>query len=364
MFDVAAMASASVVRALTSRLTRSSLLSCALLVACLYSMVLSHSLVSPADATNNDLLLRNQSLPPRRFDASVVSQRARALSSAPTAASEAGSPPAVANSSHGLHHAKHHHYHHAHLDVRSAEFRAIARRTLQQVHDTCLLTHFYEAGNPQQHVYPAEFVFPDDAEAHFAAIQAAVQPFLAKNPVHSYAGYDGPWIENLWIAHFQHKPLSFFRGLIPLFVNWIDSEIVKDLPRLIAALRGVLRSDVAYITVSQGDAGLHEAAAHFPNVLTLSAGGFGHVALPLVKGELPLSAPPPSPTDAAAASQRYFEFDLAFYGTDRRERHALLMRTREEAERHNLSFHIGYGTCPALRCAAPLCASLCVSFCV
>lgn len=263
---------------------------------------------------------------------------------------------ASANSSH--HH--HHHHHTIHHNLSSPAFQNIAKHTLHVMHHHCLRTHFYETNNPHNHVYPERFIFPADAEQHFAEIQAAVQPFVTQNRIHSYAGYDGPWIENLWISTFSKKPLGYFRGFIPIFLNWIDSEIVKNMGRMIQALSRVLRKDCVYITVSQGDAGLHEAAALFPNILVLSAGGFGHIPLPLIKGELP--AAPLVETDKHLPSQRvpsdhnvfsssrsssnnkyYYDVEVSFYGTDRRERHNLLMAVSAESEKQNLSFTIGYG---------------------
>jgi hypothetical protein len=230
------------------------------------------------------------------------------------------------------------------MNVSSVEFQTIAKRTLRKLQEHCILTHFYEQGNPQGNVFPKEFVFPADAEAHFKEIHDAIKVFRG-NPIHQYAGYPGPWIENIWISHFEQKPLAFFRGLIPIFMNWIDTEIGAELPKVIQALKPVLRKDCIYITVTQGDAGLHQAAALFPNILALSAGGFGHIALPLIKGEQPLVELPESAIEEIGQHEdkKYFEMDLAFFGTDRKERHRLLMRVKEESEKNNLTFNIGYG---------------------
>jgi hypothetical protein len=48
----------------------------------------------------------------------------------------------------------------------------------------------------------------------------------------------------------------------------------------VAALLGALRPSVAYVTVNQNDEGLSVKElpmAQLPNVLVLSAGGYGHV---------------------------------------------------------------------------------------
>ena len=39
------------------------------------------------------------------------------------------------------------------------------------------------------------------------------------------AGFRGPWIENLFIDKFIGKPLSYFGGLIPLFIQWTDIHV-------------------------------------------------------------------------------------------------------------------------------------------
>lgn len=309
--------------------------------------VVGTTMVSPQDKTYNSLLLYNTTVPPNSrlqhhylraaIHSSTMNVSMMSLINISSTISHA-------QNTSGHHHHQHlhadknasNHHHHSTIihDIKSAKFQTIAKHTLKIIHNNCLFTHFYEQNNAHGHVYPKEFIFPDDAEQHFEQLQAAIKPFLSKNPIHQYAGYNGPWIENVWINHFKDKPLAYFRGLFPIFLNWIDSEIVKDMPAMITALQSVIRKDCIYITVSQGDAGLHEAAEYFPNILALSAGGFGHIVLPLIKGELPA-------TNISATTS--FENDLAFYGTDRKERHRLLMRTKEEAERLGLRFHIGYG---------------------
>lgn len=47
----------------------------------------------------------------------------------------------------------------------------------------------------------------------------------------SHLGYDGPWIENYFIDAFIDKPLSYFRGFIPLFIQWVDVMVAAgDFP--------------------------------------------------------------------------------------------------------------------------------------
>jgi len=160
--------------------------------------------------------------------------------------------------------------------------------------------------------------YPSDAWRHFDEVHAALAPWLQSAPgfrPHGAAGYGGPWLENVWISHFQaeahaaraaRKELSaVFGPYIPILVPFTD-QWVHGGPRqvgqkryrypagLVESLLRVLRPNVAYITVSQNDEGLAGRAElsmlRIPNVLVLSAGGYGHVPLPLLKQPEPLLA--------------------------------------------------------------------------
>jgi len=61
--------------------------------------------------------------------------------------------------------------------------------------------------------------YPKDAEKHYKELLKATERFRGFHS-HIWAGYGGPWIENYFIATFQNKDLSFFGGLIPLFIQW------------------------------------------------------------------------------------------------------------------------------------------------
>ena len=163
-------------------------------------------------------------------------------------------------------------------------------------------------------------------------------------PVMSVNGYGGPWIENRWIerfgqphvrtesllwwrqlsAHFEgaappgvtvlsedtaantvtlREPYNFdaFYPFVPLFARWEDvywrehlegKHKTRSLPdRLASGLADVIRQDVQYVTVTQRATGFLPASAsvlapQFQNVLVLSAGGNGHIGLPLLAQEL------------------------------------------------------------------------------
>lgn len=97
-------------------------------------------------------------------------------------------------------------------------------------------------------------------------------------PVHSYNGFPGPWIENLFISRYIDKPLSYFRGMIPIFVQFVDVHIVDrlnkshaNIPRykqVVSTLLDVIRDDCIYVTVSQDDQGITEKLSRLrPNIL-------------------------------------------------------------------------------------------------
>ena len=99
-----------------------------------------------------------------------------------------------------------------------------------------------------------------------------------------------------------------FGAFIPIFVPWNRWSIASHRqkrrypPGLLQTLRASLRRDVLYVTVAQDDQGLvgpTHASGGFgdvlENILVLSAGGYGHVPLPLLnQPEAPLKnlAPP------------------------------------------------------------------------
>lgn len=67
----------------------------------------------------------------------------------------------------------------------------------------------------------------------------------------------------------------------------------------------MLRPDVLYLAVSQNAAGLQETFMNSrPNVLVISAGGFGHVPMPLIKGE----------REFREANYTEFDTDVGFNG--------------------------------------------------
>lgn len=138
----------------------------------------------------------------------------------------------------------------------------------------------------------------DDAEKHFNEIRYAMAPWAqhATHRMHKKSRYEGPWIENQWITAFEslmdnqdnHTCLNdHFGPFVPIFLPWVDHWVGSrfQYPEgFLDTLRSVLRPNVPYVTVSQSDVGLHELGmAEISNLLVLSAGGYGHVPIPLLK---------------------------------------------------------------------------------
>jgi hypothetical protein len=151
--------------------------------------------------------------------------------------------------------------------------------------------------------------YPIDAEEHYNTIRRTMAQWAqhSQHKYHGGAGYSGPWIENHFISHYEnlydqlsvqttnHTCLSdCFGPFIPLFLPWVDHWVNSDYryPQgFLQTLRSVLRPHVPYITVSQNAQGLRGypwnsfPMSSIPNVLVLSAGGYGHVPIPLIKQE-------------------------------------------------------------------------------
>ncbi len=63
------------------------------------------------------------------------------------------------------------------------------------------------------------------------------------------------------------------------------NESIPTKDAMIEKLTGWLRKDVIYLAVSQDDQGIgFQLMTSFPNILVLSAGGYGHVPIPLIAG--------------------------------------------------------------------------------
>jgi hypothetical protein len=224
------------------------------------------------------------------------------------------------------------HYNPLH-NVSSDEFLALAQETYRKVIPCINSTWMYEGKDP------VSFQFPSDAEEHFEIIKNRTVDYR-KQPVHEYSEYAGPWIENIFISKFLDRPLHAFKGFIPLFIQWIDNQILRGrhFDYICSELNAVLRPNVLYLAISQGDVGLGKIGMAHPNILVLSAGGFGHCVLPLVKSEISAIPPPEK-----------YETDIGFYGTINQwqsNRPQILDIIKKTAKQVDLRYRDGSGEIP------------------
>jgi hypothetical protein len=163
--------------------------------------------------------------------------------------------------------------------------------------------------------------YPEDAEEHYNAIRLAMAPWAQTSAhlPHTGINYNGPWIENYWISNFEplfdDPPITtddddknddnndnttaclstYFGPFIPIFVPFVDHFCAMGFdnriypPGLMDTLLSQLRPNVPYIAVSQNDLGLYLNQLKLPNLLVLSAGGYGHIPIPLLKQFEPLN---------------------------------------------------------------------------
>ena len=126
------------------------------------------------------------------------------------------------------------------------------------------------------------------------------------------------------------------------------------------------------LILSIRDVGLGKIGRSHPNILVLAAGGYGHVPLPLIKGEIAYSAIPftsslssltlnqakqlqqahaglPSIQSVNIWSNVKFQFgqDIGFFGSTgvmQQSRNQMLAIIKGEAERQNLTYKQGSGS--------------------
>jgi hypothetical protein len=124
---------------------------------------------------------------------------------------------------------------------------------------------------------------------------------LLRPPPHHYQGYTGPWIEDYFLAHWlKHAPDTDV-AYLPVF--WTDlflhAQTHRFTPgqrdRFTAELRDLLDRTLAgprcYFTLLEYDHMIWDWHAFPRNVAVFSAGGWGDVPLPLLKGSPAWSCP-------------------------------------------------------------------------
>jgi hypothetical protein len=190
----------------------------------------------------------------------------------------------------------------------------------------------------------ANLTYPPNPLEHVARIHHLLQKWTNHSRPHCAAGYCGPWLENEWISKFTphisdaclsetfgpyipllipwtdlwvnsagrgyHYPKGFIRKLQQLLrrpylygtcVSWRVSWFMRDLCsgklRCVLIILSIFHIDTYTIillhptvTVSQNDWGIvgENEFPQWPNILVLSAGGYGHVPVPLLKQPEPL----------------------------------------------------------------------------
>ena len=152
--------------------------------------------------------------------------------------------------------------------------------------------------------------YPDDAEEHFEELNRTMSKFTkGVKPLCGKisAGFCGPWLENHWIGHFSTlwrnrkngtRLRDLFGPYIPILFPFLDIYIPNfyRYPKgQLETLNRTMRPNVLYLAVSQCDDGIFGHSpkrdlvkfrqTDFPNMLVMSAGGYGHVPLPLFKQE-------------------------------------------------------------------------------
>ena len=140
---------------------------------------------------------------------------------------------------------------------------------------------------------------------------------------HDYAGYRGQWIEEVWIETFIDETYETFYPLVPLFIEVTNFCVAGDVAGLVDLFLNGLRRDVLYLVVIQHDESLcffnqswvrENAKCGLRNVLILSSGGYGNVALPLIKGGLKIGDRGHGVVNSVEVSSKSYDYAFAFAG--------------------------------------------------
>jgi hypothetical protein len=180
----------------------------------------------------------------------------------------------------------------------------------------------------------SKFTLETSPFGHYWKVQNETEQFRRQS-FHNYAGYSGPWIENYFIKYFITKSPQYWSGAIPLFIQWTDIAVNSPdlLLKLESKLQKILLPTYIYVALSQHDLGLGNITRRHPNIFSISAGGFGHMVIPLIKGEIDYVEPPKSE----------HLFDFSFFGTNTFFKRGHIMEVLKFAmsDLHVSRFHIG-----------------------
>jgi len=138
--------------------------------------------------------------------------------------------------------------------------------------------------------------YPSDAEEHVEEIQRAMENWRPTGKL----GYFTYQAEDVWMtkvkAQWDHRSngtrlADMFGPYVPIFAYFVVpwAEHGHRYPQgFVQALQKVLRRNVPYVAVSENDEGLVGKGEFdvkaYPNILVLSGGGYGNVAVPLFLG--------------------------------------------------------------------------------
>ena len=233
----------------------------------------------------------------------------------------------------------------------------------------CLIKGRVKPYSSVQREYLQQLTYPTNAHEHFRDLHDIFSELFAAQRAHTAADYHGPWIENVWISTSWEKIFELrSRGgslkdvfgiyiplLFPLTDLWVNEnpEQHRYPVEFMGRLLSNLRADVIYVTVSQNDLGIYGAANDFPtsklnNILVLSAGGYGHVPIPLLKGTVS-----PCP-----ATERYTdrEFFVSFAGSNtapNRLRESMIDIVTNFSAKHEVAVHTEKtSTWESIRCSS------------
>jgi len=127
-------------------------------------------------------------------------------------------------------------------------------------------------------------------------------PGLLRPPPHLYRGYRGPWIEDAFFRHWLRESGRSSLTYVPIF--WTDlylhTQSLRFTPRQLerwqSAAENLLDRQTAnqrcYFTVLEYDHMIWNWHKFPRNVAVFSAGGWGDIPIPLLKGSPPFACPP------------------------------------------------------------------------
>jgi peptidoglycan/LPS O-acetylase OafA/YrhL len=127
-------------------------------------------------------------------------------------------------------------------------------------------------------------------------------PPILRPPPHEYLGYRGPWLEDSFFHHWLQNAGRTAVAYVPVF--WTDLYLhvqtqrftPRQFARFQAGIRelteGPLAENRCYFTILEYDHPIWDWHLFPRNTAVFSAGGWGDIPIPLLKGSPPFSCPP------------------------------------------------------------------------